>query len=234
LNLIIYGLIKEKIKMIGKCANSKNLADRKAFKKTACIAAGAAIFLSANGAQVQANPPTSQNAQTPFEASITMRPPGDGGGGTVPQVTSPSTKISQGISALEHEKRKGTWYTWGGGHGRHPSATRGSDGHVGFDCSGLSRWFVYKATGRDLLGSGTASSQLAKARSLGATRISASHWLKNRKAGDILFYGRSHIHHVSIYVGNGYIIEAPHPGARVRKVRFYKGDFSVAMRIPFR
>jgi cell wall-associated NlpC family hydrolase len=207
---------------------------RKAIKKTGYLVAGSAIFISTNGALVQASPPISQNAQTPFESSIAMRPPGDGSGGAAPQVTSPSTQISRGISAINHEVLKRTWYEWGGGHGRHPGATRGSDGHVGFDCSGLSRLFVYRATGRDLLGSGTASSQLAKARSLGATRISASNWLKNRKAGDLLFYGRSHIHHVSIYVGNGYIIEAPHSGARVRKVRFYKGDFSVAIRLPFR
>jgi cell wall-associated NlpC family hydrolase len=64
--------------------------------------------------------------------------------------------------------------------------------------------------------------------------IRARDWHKNRKPGDLLFYGHSRIHHVAIYVGDGYIIEAPHSNARVRKVPFYKGDFSVAMRLPFR
>jgi peptidoglycan DL-endopeptidase RipA len=177
--------------------------------------------------------PLSENVAVNLpQQKITLLPSDSGGSATKP--SRHSRQVQQGISALNREVRNRTWYTWGGGHGRRPGKTRGSDGRVGFDCSGLSRWFVDNAIGRDLLGSGTASSQLAKARSLGAKVIRARDWYNNRKPGDLLFYGHSRIHHVAIYVGDGYIIEAPHSNARVRKVPFYQGDFFVAMRLPFR
>jgi hypothetical protein len=155
-------------------------------------------------------------------------------GGSTTKPSRDSRQVRRGISGVNHEVRNRTWYTRGGGHGRRPGKTRGADGRIGFDYSGLTRWFVYIATGKDLLGSGPARSQLAKAKSLGAKVIRAQDWYINRKPGDLLFYGHSGIHHAAIYVGNGYIIEASRSNARVRKTPFYKEGFSFAMRLPFR
>jgi cell wall-associated NlpC family hydrolase len=89
----------------------------------------------------------------------------------------------------------GLQYLWGGLSG------------FGLDCSGLT-WLDYRAHGiripRDALpqsGHGTRTSTPA--------------------VGDLLFYAhRGLVHHVSMYIGSGQIIHAPHTGATVQIVPF--------------
>jgi NlpC/P60 family len=156
-----------------------------------------------------------------------------------------SLGVNVGLAALKHAVMKRRWYSWGAGHASKPGPTYGVDDgasnhhtapkRFGFDCSGFSRWFVYKASGRDLLGSSTAASQLGRASKLHAKVIPASRGYKALKAGDLLFYGNSsHVHHVAIYAGGGYIFEAPSSNHRVHKttVRSHS-DYYKAMRISF-
>jgi peptidoglycan DL-endopeptidase RipA len=171
---------------------------------------------------------------------VAMRPADDGGGSS----TTHHTKIQRGLSALHHAVKKDLWYSWGAGHGTHPGPTYGFDDgasnhhtapqRFGFDCSGFSRFFVFKASGRDLLGSGTAASQLGRARQLQAKVIPASRGYALRK-GDLMFYGNStRIHHVAVYAGNGRIYEAPQSNMRVHLASVSRhSDYYAAMRIPF-
>jgi peptidoglycan DL-endopeptidase RipA len=181
------------------------------------------------------------NAQTSSQ-SIAKIPAEDGGGSTT---THRHIKVQRGLSALYHQVQKRRWYSWGAGHGKRPGPSYGyNDGapnhqtapqRFGFDCSGFSRYFAYVASGRDLLGPGNASSQLARARQLHATIIPASRGYKALRKGDLLFYGnRSQIHHVAIYAGGGRIYEAPRSNMRVHLASASRhNDFYAAMRIPF-
>jgi cell wall-associated NlpC family hydrolase len=54
------------------------------------------------------------------------------------------------------------------------------------------------------------------------------------QAGDMLFYGGSGgIHHVTLYIGNGMMIEAPESGqvVHVTPVRYYAGIMPYAVRL---
>ncbi|MFD4764322.1 NlpC/P60 family protein [Streptomyces sp. NPDC058439] len=107
----------------------------------------------------------------------------------------------------------GTPYSWGGGNASGAStgsccSPNGSSGKSikGFDCSGLTL-YAYAKVGINL--PRTAAQQYA-----------ASEPVKpgEKRPGDLVFYGSSpaSIHHVAIYVGSGYMIEAPRPGTSVR------------------
>jgi cell wall-associated NlpC family hydrolase len=107
----------------------------------------------------------------------------------------------------------GTPYSWGGGNVSGPStgsccSPNGSSGKSikGFDCSGLTLYAYAKA--------GIALPRTA------AQQYAASEPVKpgQQRPGDLLFYGSSpaSIHHVAMYVGSGYMIEAPKPGTSVR------------------
>ncbi|WP_093930607.1 NlpC/P60 family protein [Streptomyces sp. ok210] len=107
----------------------------------------------------------------------------------------------------------GTPYSWGGGNANGPStgsccSPNGSSGKSvkGFDCSGLTLYAYAKA--------GIALPRTA------AQQYAVSEPVKpgQKRPGDLLFYGSSptSIHHVAIYVGGGYMIEAPKPGTAVR------------------
>jgi cell wall-associated NlpC family hydrolase len=52
----------------------------------------------------------------------------------------------------------------------------------------------------------------------------------NLQPGDLVFFGRSRIHHVGIYVGGGSYIHAPHSGAVVRIDPLNRGDYAGACR----
>ncbi|WP_261801075.1 NlpC/P60 family protein [Streptomyces sp. PBH53] len=107
----------------------------------------------------------------------------------------------------------GTPYSWGGGNANGPStgsccSPKGRSGAsiTGFDCSGLTL-YAYAKAGISL--PRTATQQYA-----------ASEPVKPGQArpGDLVFYGSSptSIHHVGIYVGGGWMIDAPRPGTKVR------------------
>ncbi|KAG0053042.1 hypothetical protein BGZ83_001747 [Gryganskiella cystojenkinii] len=126
----------------------------------------------------------------------------------------------------------GVPYSWGGGHGRTPGKTSGTcvgytgpkpcraPETIGFDCSGLSRYAVWKGLGFDI-GSGNTDSQLNSRHSTVISRAGL-------QPGDLILYGpRGNTHHVAVYSGNNRMIEAPHTNANVREVPLRPGDFYV-------
>jgi cell wall-associated NlpC family hydrolase len=94
-----------------------------------------------------------------------------------------------------------------------------------FDCSGLTRW-AYAAAGVSL------------------PRTSRQQWgvgshpaLEDLRPGDLLFWATNvknpaTIHHVALYVGAGWMIQAPHTGDVVRFSRIYLDGYIGATRPP--
>lgn len=79
---------------------------------------------------------------------------------------------------------------------------------VDFDCSGLTQW-AYAQAGIQL--PRTAALQQAA-----TDRISKS----ELRPGDLIFYGAP-AHHVAMYIGGGYLIQAPQTGEKVDKVKVW-------------
>ncbi|MEV2264552.1 bifunctional lytic transglycosylase/C40 family peptidase [Streptomyces anulatus] len=129
------------------------------------------------------------------------------GGGT-------ATTTDQAVTVINAAEEKiGKPYSWGGGNANGEStgiccSPNGSSGvsTVGFDCSGLTL-YAYAKAGITL--PRTAAAQYKASEPVKPGRI---------RPGDLVFYGNSAetIHHVGIYVGNGYILNAPKPGTNVR------------------
>lgn len=90
-----------------------------------------------------------------------------------------------------------TWYVFSGWSPVH-----------GWDCSGLVMWY-YRQLGIKL----THSAYLEKY----AGKPHKYHQAK-AKVGDIIGFPG----HVGIYIGNGYMIHAPHPGARTQRIKVLK------------
>jgi cell wall-associated NlpC family hydrolase len=84
----------------------------------------------------------------------------------------------------------------------------------GYDCSGLT-WAVYRAHGitipRD------ADAQFTAGRAVP---------LEDARPGDLIFYGTSFVHHVTMVVGKGLMIEAPNSASEVRVVPIRTDDFA--------
>jgi peptidoglycan DL-endopeptidase CwlO len=89
---------------------------------------------------------------------------------------------------------------------------------TGFDCSGLTRWAWSK--GGHWLPHNSRQQYRALRQHPGRRHL---------QPGDLLFFYRP-ISHVAIYMGRGYMIEAPHPDARVRRVHVYWQSYSGAGR----
>lgn len=101
----------------------------------------------------------------------------------------------------------GTPYSWGGGNVNGPSRgiAQGA-GTIGFDCSSFVQNVFKNTLGINL--PRTSQAQSAYGRPISA---------QEAKPGDLVYYGaRGAAHHIGIYLGNGYYIDAPHTGARVR------------------
>ncbi|MFB7598376.1 NlpC/P60 family protein [Streptomyces sp. NPDC056160] len=124
------------------------------------------------------------------------------------------TTTQQATAALGAAKEMiGKPYSWGGGNASGPStgvccSPRGFSGSqiAGFDCSGL-MLYAYARAGISL--PRTAAEQYAASEPLKPGEM---------RPGDLVFYGDSAagIHHVGMYVGGGWIIDAPRPGTQVR------------------
>ncbi|MFE5826481.1 NlpC/P60 family protein [Streptomyces erythrochromogenes] len=135
-------------------------------------------------------------------------------------------QIAAAINAAD--KQIGMPYSWGGGNSNGPStggccSPNGSSGAsiTGFDCSGLVV-YAYAQAGISL--PRTAADQYAASVPVSRDEMAP---------GDLVFYGSSPqgIHHVGIYVGSGYMIEAPRPGLNVRYSPITAmGDFYAAAR----
>jgi peptidoglycan DL-endopeptidase RipA len=98
----------------------------------------------------------------------------------------------------------GVPYSWGGGTAGGPS--RGIDsgaGTVGFDCSGLIM-FAFAGVGIKLPHYSGAQYDLGR-------KIPAS----QMRRGDVIFYGPGGAQHVTLYLGNGQMLEAPYTGSDV-------------------
>lgn len=97
-------------------------------------------------------------------------------------------------------KSIGVWYKYGG-----------TNLKTGVDCSGLI-WSVYKALGINL--PRVSRDQARSGRIIGQ--------LRDARPGDIVVMDSpalGHNRHVALYAGNGWMIEAPHTGARVQRTR---------------
>ncbi|QKV95424.1 C40 family peptidase [Streptomyces sp. NA02950] len=79
----------------------------------------------------------------------------------------------------------------------------GQAGPTAFDCSGLTQWAYARA--------GVAIPRTSQAQSGAGQRVP----LSQARPGDLVVY-RADGSHVAMYAGNGQVIHAPHPGARVR------------------
>ncbi|GAA4747380.1 hypothetical protein GCM10025783_19360 [Amnibacterium soli] len=87
-----------------------------------------------------------------------------------------------------------------------------------WDCSGLTMK-SYSAV-KVSIGGHSATAQYNKAK-----RQHRLHSYKNKRVGDLIFYGRpGAVYHVAIYAGHGRMVEAPYPGKRVREVKVRAGD----------
>ncbi|MFI6661937.1 NlpC/P60 family protein [Streptomyces sp. NPDC050523] len=121
---------------------------------------------------------------------------------------------AQAESAIAAAKAMlGTPYSWGGGNAGGPStgtccSPKGRSGKTtsGFDCSGLTL-YAYAQAGIFL--PRTAAEQYAASEPVKPGDI---------RPGDLVFYGSSPagIHHVGLYMGGGWILDAPRPGTKVR------------------
>ena len=123
-------------------------------------------------------------------------------GGGIPMV--------YGNQAIEYVIKRamsqiGVPYSWGGGNAAGPS--RGIDegaGTVGFDCSGL---ILYAFAGAGIKLPHYSGSQYNMGRKIPSAQM---------RRGDVIFYGPGGSQHVTLYLGNGQMVEAPYTGATVR------------------
>jgi cell wall-associated NlpC family hydrolase len=139
-----------------------------------------------------------------FLTSMGILKPGDTGinNGRIPRV--------YGRQASEYVIRRagsqmGVPYSWGGGNAAGPS--RGIDdgaGTVGFDCSGL---ILYAFAGVGIKLPHYSGSQYNMGRKIPASQM---------RRGDVIFYGPGGSQHVTLYLGNGQMLEAPYTGSTVK------------------
>ncbi|MFI5755359.1 NlpC/P60 family protein [Streptomyces sp. NPDC051569] len=79
----------------------------------------------------------------------------------------------------------------------------GANGPSGFDCSGLTQWSYAQA--------GVGLPRTSQAQRDAGHRVT----LSEARPGDLVAY-RDDASHIGMYVGNGQVIHAPYPGAKVR------------------
>ena len=107
--------------------------------------------------------------------------------------------IRRGLSQL------GVPYSWGGGNAGGPSnGIDSGSGTVGFDCSGL---VLYSFAGVGIKLPHYSGSQYNLGRKIPSSQM---------RRGDVIFYGPGGSQHVTIYLGQGQMLEAPDVGLKVR------------------
>lgn len=115
-----------------------------------------------------------------------------------------------GNQAIEHVIKRamsqiGVPYSWGGGTAAGPS--RGIDegaNTVGLDCSGL---ILYAFAGAGIKLPHYSGSQYNMGRKIPSAQM---------RRGDVIFYGPNGSQHVTLYLGNNQMIEAPYTGSTVK------------------
>nr|3S0Q_A Chain A, INVASION PROTEIN [Mycobacterium tuberculosis] len=163
------------------------------------------LGISATSAQVTANMGRKFLEQLgilqPTDTGITNAPAGSAQG-RIPRVYGRQASeyvIRRGMSQI------GVPYSWGGGNAAGPS--KGIDsgaGTVGFDASGL---VLYSFAGVGIKLPHYSGSQYNLGRKIPSSQM---------RRGDVIFYGPNGSQHVTIYLGNGQMLEAPDVGLKVR------------------
>jgi cell wall-associated NlpC family hydrolase len=126
--------------------------------------------------------------------------------GTTPAADTPSTGSAKGQAALAWARKQlGKPYVFG------------ATGPSSFDCSGLTLG-AWKAAGVSI--NRTSQAQFRNGRAVSKSDL---------QPGDLVFYYGG-ISHVALYVGNGTIIHAPHPGSNVRYAKLDSMPFAGARR----
>ncbi len=101
--------------------------------------------------------------------------------------------------------QRGVPYSWGGGNAAGPSRGIGSgSGTVGFDCSGL---ILYSFAGVGIKLPHYSGAQYKLGRQIPSAQM---------RRGDVIFYGPGGSQHVTLYLGNGQMLEAPDVGQTVK------------------
>ncbi len=137
----------------------------------------------------------------PNDTGITNAAPGSAQG-RIPRVYGRQASeyvIRRGMSQI------GVPYSWGGGNAAGPS--KGIDsgaGITGFDCSGL---VLYSFAGVGIKLPHYSGSQYNLGRKIPSSQM---------RRGDVIFYGPNGSQHVTIYLGDGQMLEAPDIGLKVR------------------
>jgi len=101
--------------------------------------------------------------------------------------------------------QRGVPYSWGGGNAA--GASRGIDSGantVGFDCSGL---ILYAFAGVGIKLDHYSGSQYNSGRKIPSSQM---------RRGDVIFYGPGGSQHVTLYLGDGQMVEAPYTGSVVK------------------
>jgi cell wall-associated NlpC family hydrolase len=145
------------------------------------------------------------------EPLVSVVDPSAAGAGSATSPVVPATALDTMLNAAL--SRKGLPYVWGGA------------GPTTFDCSGLVQWSFAQA--------GIVMPRVAadQARSGPAVPVS------QLAPGDLLFYhtdptAPGYISHVAIYLGNGWMIQAPEPGLDVEVVpAAFGSEFAGAIRV---
>ncbi|GKU48066.1 NlpC/P60 family peptidoglycan endopeptidase RipA [Mycobacterium montefiorense] len=137
----------------------------------------------------------------PDDTGITNAAPG-GVGGRIPRVYGRQASeyvIRRGMSQI------GVPYSWGGGNAAGPSHGIDSGaGITGLDCSGL---VLYSFAGVGIKLPHYSGSQYGLGRKIPSSQM---------RRGDVIFYGPGGSQHVTIYLGQGQMLEAPDIGLKVR------------------
>lgn len=99
----------------------------------------------------------------------------------------------------------GVPYSWGGGTAAGPGTGIDSGaGTVGFDCSGL---ILYAFAGVGIKLPHYSGNQYEMGRKIPTSQA---------RRGDVIFYGPGGSQHVTLYLGNGQMLEAPYTGSTVK------------------
>ena len=160
---------------------------------------------SATSAQVTANMGRNFLQQLgilkPTDTGITNAPSG-ATSGRIPRVYGRQASeyvIRRGMSQI------GVPYSWGGGNAAGPSHGIDSGASItGFDCSGL---VLYSFAGVGIKLPHYSGSQYNLGRKIPTSQM---------RRGDVIFYGPGGSQHVTIYLGDGQMLEAPDIGLKVR------------------
>jgi peptidoglycan DL-endopeptidase CwlO len=145
------------------------------------------------------------------EPLVSLISPGAAGAGSAAAAGAPVAALDTMLRAAM--SRQGLPYVWGGA------------GPKSFDCSGLVQWSFAQA--------GIVMPRVAADQALSGPGVPVS----QLAPGDLLFYrtdptAPDYIAHVAIYLGNGWMIQAPEPGMDVEVVpAAFGAEFAGAIRV---